>query len=126
MRALTCVLATLWAVATPGWANPAENDEAMLKLATHSGCMACHTLVPAPKRADGLPPIAPAWRDIAIQYRDDPVAYEKLTHTVMTGANPEARHWAGKVGPALMPPNANAVSEADARRLVNWILVLVP
>lgn len=125
MRALTCVLATL-VVATPVWANPAENDEAMLKLATHSGCMACHTLVPAHKRADGLPPIAPAWRDIAIQYRDDPVAYEKLTRTVMTGADPLARHWAGKVGPATMPPNADAVSEADARRLVNWILVLVP
>jgi hypothetical protein len=25
-----------------------------------------------------------------------------------------------------MPPNAVAVSEADARMLVNWILVLVP
>jgi cytochrome c len=120
MRALTCVLAILCALATPAWATPAENDEAMLKLATHSGCMGCHTLVPAPKRADGLPPIGPAWRDVAIKYRDDPVAYEKLTRTVMTGANPQGRHWVGKVGAATMPPNA------DARRLVNWILVLVP
>jgi cytochrome c len=125
MRALTSVLAALM-VATPVWGNPAENDQAMLKLATDSGCMACHSLLPAPKRADGLPPIGPAWRDIAIKYRDDPVAYEKLTRTVMVGTDPQARHWVGKVGPAVMPPNADALSQADARRLVNWILVLVP
>jgi cytochrome c len=125
MRALTCVLAALM-VATPVWANPAENDQAMLKLATDGGCMACHSLLPAPKRADGLPPIAPAWRDIAIKYRDDPVAYEKLTRAVIVGTDPQARHWVGQVGPAAMPPNADVLSQADARRLVNWILVLVP
>ena len=98
----------------------------MLKLATQGGCMACHTLQPALKRADGMPPIAPAWRDVAIKYRDDPVAHDKLARTVMTGADPQARHWVGTVGAATMPPNADVVSEADARRLVNWILVLVP
>jgi len=45
---------------------------------------------------------------------------------VITGTDPSARHWAGKIGPAAMPPNAGAVREADARMLVNWILVLVP
>jgi cytochrome c len=98
----------------------------MLKLATQSGCMECHTLVPAPKRADGLPPIAPAWRDVALKYRDDPVAHDKLTRTVMTGSDPQSRHWVGKAGAASMPPNAAAVNEAQARQLVNWILVLVP
>lgn len=130
MRALSCVClalsAVLFGMASPVWANSAENDEAMLKLATRSGCMECHTLLPAPKRADGLPPIAPAWRDVALKYRDDPVAHDKLTRTVMTGSDPQARHWVGKAGAANMPPNANAVTEADARRLVNWILVLVP
>jgi cytochrome c len=107
-------------------ANPAENDEAMLKFATRSGCMACHSILPTAKRVDGLPPIAPAWRDIAIRYRDDPMASERLTHTVMSGSNPQARHWVGKVGAATMPPNDVVVSEAEARGLVNWLLVLVP
>ena len=115
----------LLTAAGAAFATPAEYDAAMLKLATESGCMACHTILPAPKRADGLPPIAPAWRDIALKYRDDPGASDRLTRTVMTGSNPRARHWAGKVSEVNMPPNTS-VSEADARRLVNWLLVLVP
>lgn len=126
MRVLLCTAAALLIVANPVRANPAENDAAMLKLATSSGCMACHSILPAPKRPDGLPPIAPAWRDVAIKYRDDPEASDRLTRTVMTGSNPQARHWAGKVSAVTMPPNAAAVTEADARALVNWILVLVP
>jgi len=126
MRILPYACAVLCLGVTGARANPAENDAAMVKLATSAGCMACHTIVPAPKRADGLPPIAPAWRDIAIKYRDDPVAYERLTRTVMTGSDPKSRHWAGKVGADAMPPNADAVTQEQARVLVDWILVLVP
>jgi cytochrome c len=125
MRILLCVVAALSIAAAPVRATQAENDAAMLKLATYSGCMVCHSILPIPKRADGLPPIAPAWRDIAIKYRDDPSASDRLTRTVMTGSNPQSRHWAGKVSAVTMPPNAAAVTEADARVLVNWILVLV-
>ena len=74
----------------------------------------------------GLPPIAPAWRDIAIKYRDDPGASDRLRRTVMTGTGPNSRHWAGKVSAVNMPPNAAVISDAEARVLVNWILVLVP
>jgi cytochrome c len=88
--------------------------------------MACHTLVPAPKRADGLPPIAPAWRDIALKYRDDPGAAQRLKRIVMTGSDPKSRHWSGKVSEANMPPNAGVVTEREARALVDWLLVLVP
>jgi len=126
MRILLYAFATLLVASSPARATPAENDAAMIELATQSGCMACHSILPAPKRADGLPPIAPAWRDIAVKYRDDASASNRLTRTVMTGSNPASRHWAGKVGSVNMPPNAAAVSEADARMLVNWILVLVP
>jgi cytochrome c len=125
MRMLPFAVAAL-VVAAPARATQAENDAAMLKLATHSGCMDCHSILPAPRRADGLPPIAPAWRDIAIKYRDDPGASNRLTRTVMTGSNPNSRHWVGKVSDVTMPPNTVAVSETNARRLVNWILVLVP
>jgi cytochrome c len=126
MQLLPSALAVLWIAATTARATPAENDAAMLRLAARSGCMDCHSIVPAPRRADGLPPIAPAWRDIAIKYRDDPGAADRLTRTVMTGSNPDSRHWVGKVSVANMSPNADAVSQADARMLVNWILVLVP
>jgi cytochrome c len=44
----------------------------------------------------------------------------------MTGSAAASRHWAGKVGVAAMPPNAGVLSEAEARVLVNWLLVLVP
>ena len=126
MRILPRTIAALVVAASPAHGTPAENAKALLERATSSGCMACHTVAPAPRRADGLPPIAPAWRDIAIKYRDDPGASARLTRTVMTGSNPQARHWAGKVSNVAMPPNAVAISEDDARVLVNWILVLVP
>jgi cytochrome c len=126
MRVVLCVAAMWFVATTSALGNPAENDEAMIKLATSSGCMTCHSVLPTPRRPDGLPPIAPAWRDIAVRYRDDPGASNRLTRIVVTGSNPNARHWTGKAGATTMPPNAVAVSEADARVLVNWILVLVP
>jgi len=126
MRISWCAAVVLLVVNASVRANPAENDAAMVRLATDSGCMACHALLPGPRRADGLPLIAPPWREIAVKYRDDPTAADRLTRIVMTGSDPQARHWAGRVGVVAMPPNAAAVSQADAHALVNWILVLVP
>ena len=126
MRFLSCAVLALLVVSGHARANPAENDQAMTGLATRSGCMHCHALLPAPRRADGLPPIAPAWRDIALKYRDDPLAHQRLTRTVVTGSDPATRHWTGKVGAGTMPPNDNTVTPDEARMLVNWILVLVP
>ena len=126
MRISICAAAALLIVVAPVRANKAENDAAMLKLATASGCMACHTILPAPKRPDGLPPIAPAWRDVAIRYRDDPGASARLTRTVMAGSDSHSRHWAGQVSDVSMPPNGVVITEAQARVLVNWMLVLVP
>jgi cytochrome c len=122
--ALGMVAATL--ACSTACATPAEYAQQMLKLATDRGCMACHTLEAAPRRADGLPPIAPSWLDVARKYRDDPQAHQRLLRTVLEGSNPQARHWVGKVSNMAMPPNAGAVNEADARALVNWLLVLTP
>jgi cytochrome c len=126
MRHLTCAAVVLLAAALPARATPAEYGQAMAELAAQRGCTACHGILPAPRRADGLPPIAPAWRDVAIRYRDDPGASERLTRTVMTGSDPKSRHWAGKASDVNMPANASVVTEAEARALVNWVLVLVP
>lgn len=126
MRIVSCITAMMSVMSMTVQATPAEYSEAMLKLATQRGCMACHSILPTPKRADGLPAIAPAWRDIALRYRDDPGASARLTRTVMTGSKPMARHWTGKVSEVAMPSNDSVVTELEARALVNWLLVLVP
>ena len=105
-------------------AQAAGNADGMLKLATNAGCMTCHHIEPGAKGPDGLPPVGPAWRDVAERYRGDKAATEKLTHTVMTGSNPYASHWKGKVSGLAMPPNAVAIKESDAKQLVKWILTL--
>ena len=51
----------------PAWAAPGD-DEAALKLATGAGCMTCHHIEPGAKGPNGLPPIGPAWRDVAAKY----------------------------------------------------------
>lgn len=121
-RMLSLTLITL--AALPAWAAPAADDAAMLKLATGAGCMTCHHIEPGAKGPDGLPPIGPAWRDVSLRYRGAAGAQDQLTRTVMTGSNPYSSHWKGKVSGLAMPPNEVAITEADARQLVGWILRL--
>ena len=102
------------------------NDDAMLKLATASGCMTCHHIEPGGKGPEGLPPIGPAWKDVAAKYKGDKTALPKLTQTVLKGSNPYESHWKGKASGLAMPPNAVAIKEADAKKLVGWILALQP
>lgn len=108
----------------PMGAMAAANDDAMLKLAGSSGCMTCHHVEPGSKGPDGMPPIGPAWRDVATKYTGVKGAADTLTHIVLTGSNPYASHWKGKVSGLAMPPNEVAIKEADARKLVTWILAL--
>ena len=98
--------------------------DAMPKLASASGCLTCHHIEPGAKGPDGLAPIGPAWRDVAVKYAGVKGAADALTRTVMTGSNPYASHWKGKVSGLAMPPNEVAIREADARKLVIWILAL--
>lgn len=110
-------------LATPAWAN---DDAAALKLATNAGCMTCHHLEPGAKGPNGLPPIGPAWRDVAAKYKSVKGAQQQLTATVLAGSSPYESHWQGKVSGLSMPPNKVAISEADAARVVSWILSLEP
>ncbi|MBL8328958.1 MAG: c-type cytochrome [Rubrivivax sp.] len=108
-------------------ALPAQaDDKAMLKLATDSGCMTCHSLEPGAKGPDGLAPIGPPWRDVAAKYKGDKKAEATLTQTVLKGSNPYDSHWKGKVSGLAMPPNAVAIKEPEAKKLVSWILALKP
>ena len=110
--------------AAPMLASAAGNDDAMTQLARNAGCMTCHQIEPGGKGPDGLPPIGPAWRDVGAKYQGRKGAADALTRTVMKGSNPYESHWKGKVSGLAMPPNAVAIKEADAKKLVGWILAL--
>ena len=53
-------------------------------------------------------------------------AQKQLTATVLAGSNPYESHWKGKVSGLAMPPNKVAITEADAGKLVSWILAMEP
>jgi|SRR5450631_1567323 len=123
MKSMHCVVAGLL-VAGVGAHAAAPDGKAMLQLARTSGCLTCHQIDPGAKGPDGLNPIGPAWKDVAKKYHGVGGAADQLTRTVMTGSNPYASHWKGKVSGLAMPPNEVAISQADAQALVQWILTL--
>lgn len=114
---------TVALLTAPAWAAPAD-DQAALKLATGSGCMTCHHIEPGAKGPNGLPPIGPAWKDVAAKYASVKGAQQQLTATVLAGSSPYESHWKDKVSGLAMPPNKVAITEADAAKLVSWILGL--
>jgi cytochrome c len=75
----------------PMLAVAAGKDEAMTQLARNAGCLTCHQIEPGGKGPDGLPPIGPAWRDVAAKYKAQKGAAEQLTATVM-GLQPYESH----------------------------------
>lgn len=122
MKTLIRALAAL-ALASAGQAATAADDAAMLKLAANSGCTVCHSVEPA-KAADGRTPVGPPWRDVAARYYGVKDAQKQLVQTVLKGSSPYESHWKGKAAGLAMPPNAVAISESDANKLVGWILSL--
>ncbi len=79
--------------------------EAMMK---KDGCAACHAV---DKKIVG-----PAYVDVAAKYKNDKNAAATLVKKVKAGGS-------GVWGQIPMPPNA-AVSDADIKDLVEWILTL--
>ena len=121
-RPLVALLA--WALLSPLAQADAKDDVEMKKLASASGCLTCHNIEAGKAGPDGLKPIGPPWADVARQYAGKPGASEFLTRVVLEGSNPYSSHWKGKVSGLAMPPNAVAITEGNARLLVNWILAL--
>ncbi|MFO1403437.1 MAG: cytochrome C552 [Azonexus sp.] len=105
-------------------ADEIRSDPRMIKLATESGCLTCHAVDSGKASPSGDKPIGPAWVDVAKQYRGKPAASQFLTRVVLEGSNPYNSHWKGKVSGIAMPPNAVAITEANTRLLVSWILAL--
>lgn len=105
-------------------AGDPREDQAMTKLASESGCLACHGIETAKPGPGGMAPIGPSWSEVAAQYSGKPGAAEFLTKVVLEGSNPYSSVWQGKISGLAMPPNAVAITEADARSLVYWILAM--
>lgn len=97
--------AALIAVATLAASVPARADQA---LATAKNCMACHAL---DKKVVG-----PAYKDVAKKYAGNAKAQDMLVAKVMKGG-------AGVWGPVPMPANSQ-VNEAEAKKLVAWVLAM--
>lgn len=76
------------------------------KLADEKGCLACHAV--DAKR------IGPSFKDVAAKYADDKKAVATLAAKVRKGGG-------GVWGTIPMPANTQ-VSEADAKKLVEWVL----
>ena len=82
---------------------PATADQA---LAQSKNCMACHAV---DKKLVG-----PAFKDVAAKYAGQKDAADKLAAKVIKGGS-------GVWGPVPMPANPQ-VNDADAKKLVAWIL----
>ena len=100
MKRALFIMAAMAAISAPAMA-----DEALAK---SKNCMACHA---ADKKLVG-----PAYKDVAKKYAGDAKAADMLATKIMKGGS-------GVWGAIPMPANTQ-VSEADAKKLVAWVLSL--
>ncbi len=99
------LLVSLTAASCLLFAAAAHADQA---LATAKGCMACHDI--------GAKKVGPAYKEVAKKYAGQKDAEAKLAKKVLEGSS-------GVWGAVPMPANkAMGVTEADAKKLVAWIL----
>lgn len=117
---LSLLLAALPACA----ATAARDADAMRLLAEERGCTTCHQERPAPSGSNAIIASAPSWREIAARYRGSSGAEEELARLVVGGSDLQARHWKNQAAFTSMLPNEVAVTDAEARALVRWILSL--
>ena len=125
LRLLPVVGALLIAHST----SDAQPTRAQLdELASAKGCYLCHRAYPLPRKPDDAMPLAPSWQDIAMRYRGQKNAEDRLTEIVLSGSAGygKDRHWKGKEGEAGMLPNVKEIDQDQARQLVHWILSFVP
>ncbi len=97
--------ATFFVAASIFASLPALADQA---LATSKNCMSCHAVE---KKLVG-----PSYKEIAVRYAGQKDAADKLATKIIKGGS-------GVWGPVPMPANAQ-VNDADAKRLVAWILAI--
>ena len=93
---------TAVALFSAGAATANEDED----LAKKSACMACHKI-------EGKL-VGPGYKEVAKKYAGDAGAEAKLIAKVKAGGS-------GVWGAIPMPPNA-AISDADLKKLVKWVL----
>jgi cytochrome c len=86
-------------------AGVASADQA---LAQKSACMSCHQVA---KKVVG-----PAFKDVAAKYKGNAKAVDHIVGVIKKGGK-------GVWGNVPMPPHPQ-VSDADAKKLANWVLSL--
>jgi len=101
MKKMLLAALLLGSVAAPAMAN--------LALAQKDNCLSCHAV--------DHKVVGPAYKDVAKKYAGDKGAEAKLIAKVKAGGS-------GVWGPIPMPPNPPAVSDADIKTLVKWVLSL--
>ncbi|MBV8380243.1 MAG: c-type cytochrome [Paucibacter sp.] len=79
--------------------------DAGFDLAQKKNCLACHAV--------DHKIVGPAYKDVAAKYAKDKDAVDKLSAKIIKGGS-------GVWGAIPMPPNA--VSEAEAKQLAQWVL----
>ncbi|MCE3262023.1 MAG: c-type cytochrome [Pseudoduganella sp.] len=75
------------------------------QLAKSKSCFACH--------ATAKKLVGPSFKDIAVKYKNDKTAEDKLVLKILQGGS-------GVWGAVPMPPNQ--VTDAEAHQLVRWVL----
>jgi|UniRef100_UPI0040482BA9 cytochrome c len=98
MKLMSALVVSVMMVSAPAFASK--------EIAGKNACMGCHA---ADKKILG-----PSYQDIAAKYKGQADAIDKLAKKVKAGGS-------GVWGPVPMPANA-AISEADAKTVVKWIL----
>ena len=98
MKLMSALVVSVLMVSAPAFASK--------EIAGKNACMSCHA---ADKKILG-----PSYQDIAAKYKGQADAIDKLAKKVKAGGS-------GVWGPVPMPANA-AISEADAKTVVKWIL----
>ncbi len=100
--------------------NKLAEHEAMLILSARSGCPTCHLMDTSPDSR--LMPLAPAFRDIARRYKNEPDARKRLVRSIIYGTRAASKTWPD-VNMQFMPPNV-ALDLESAEQLAQWILKL--
>ncbi len=106
MKQFVIAAALLAAAASAHAVDAAKAQE----IANKNACMGCHQV---DKKLVG-----PAFKDVAAKYKGDKTALTKLTAKVKNGGS-------GVWGPVPMPANS-AVSDADLKTVVEWVLAGAP
>ncbi len=101
---MKAIYVAMMAAAGVMMAGQAQAD-AGADLAKAKNCLSCHAV---DKKLVG-----PAYKDVAAKYKGDKGAVDKLAAKVKAGGK-------GVWGEVPMPPNA--VSDAEAKQLVTWVL----